>query len=178
MRTETFKNWYDEWDFYIEMDKYLYNWTELAETYLQFLFNVDYRTVDDEWIEGIAGLYANSNRDEAEDIRNYYIYKMKANKVIVESSIIAVEPSTLYDDGDYCMRAYVRYRITAQDINDKQNRLLHCQYPQLLNLESGKWRVGIFDIRFDTNNGSSGDGSYFAINILTNFIDSYNESVD
>ncbi len=178
MRTETFKTWYDEWAFSTEMDKYLNDWTKLAETYLQYIFNVDYRTVDDEWIEGLASVYAKSNRDREQDIKTYYIDQMKANKVVVESSIISVEPSTLYDDNDYCMRAYVRYRITATDINVKQNKLLYSQYPFLEDLKSGEWRDGIFDIRFATNNGSTGDGSSFALDTMTNFVDSYDVPVE
>lgn len=178
MRKTKFKTWNEEWDFSIEMDQYLYEWQKKAETYLQYTFNVDYRTVDDKWIEGLASCYVKSNLDEVDRIKSYYLEYMKDNKVIVESSIIAVEPSTLYEDNDYCMRAYVRYRITAKDINVKQSRLIWTQYPQLKNLKSGVWREGIFDIRFGTNNGYQGDGSYFAIDRLTWFVDEMNIPVE
>ena len=178
MRKTKFRTWNDEWDFSIEMDQYLYEWQKKAEAYLQYTFNVDYRTVDDKWIEGLTSCYVRSNTDEADLIKNYYIKHMKKNKVIVESSIIAVEPSTLYDDNGYCIRAYVRYRIIAKDINVKQNRLLWVQYPQLKDLKSGEWREGIFDIRFGTNNGYQGDGSYFAIDTLTWYVDELNVPVD
>lgn len=177
MKKSTFRTWYKSWPFSIEMDKYLYDWQEKAETYLNYVFNVSYKTVDNKWINGLASCYAKSNIDEAADIKSYYIKHMKANKVIVESSVIAVEPSALYYDGEYCMRAYIRYRITAKDINVKQNRLLYCQYPALDNLKSGVWREGIFDIRFGTNDGSNGDGSAWAMETATNFLDSYSESV-
>ncbi len=170
MKSTKFRTWNDEWDFSIEMDKYLYDWQKKAETYLQYIFNVDYRTVDDKWIEGLASCYVRSNVDIAADIKDYYIKHMKGNKVIVESSIIAVEPSTLYDDNGYKMRAYVRFRITADDITVKQNRLLWAQYPQL-NLKNGVWREGIFDIRLGSNDGYQGDGGDFAISSLTWFVD-------
>lgn len=178
MRNSTFRTWNDSWSFSIEMNQYLYEWQEKAETYLNYLFNVDYRTVDEEWINGLASCYEKSNINQAESIKDYYIKHLKANKVIVESSIISVEPSTLYYDGDYCMRAYVRYRITADDINVKHNRLLRCQYPVLNNLKSGVWREGIFDIRFGTNNGYQGDGSYFAISTSSKFVDEYNVPIE
>lgn len=171
MKNDTFKNWNDEWSFSVEMDKNLYHWVNLAETYLKYIFNVDYRTVDDEWIEGLASLYVRSNINEAENLRDYYIKHMKKNKVIIESSIIAVEPSTLYYDSSYCIRAYVRYRITAEDINVKQNRIINAQYPNLINLKNGEWREGIFDIRFSSNDGYAGDGSDLAIGRSTNFDD-------
>jgi hypothetical protein len=171
MRNSTFHVWGDSWDFSIEMNKYLYEWQKKAEIYLQTLFNVNYQTVDEKWGKKLASCLLKSNVDEEEAINSYYIKHMKENNVVIESSIIAVEPSTLYYDGDYCMRAYVKYRITAKDINVKQNRLLYAQYPQLDNLKSGEWRVGIFDIRFGTRDGYQGDGSYFAIGLLTNFVD-------
>jgi hypothetical protein len=174
MRNMTFRNWYAEWPLSEEMDKYLYDWAELAEKYLNYIFNVDYRTVDDEWIEGLGALYTKSNLNEADDIRKYYIGPMKKNRVVVESSIIAVEPSVFYMDGYYCMRAYVKYRIKAENINTDQFQLLYSQYPALDNLKSGVWREGVFDIRFGTNNGSSGDGSDFAIDPMTHFVDAYN----
>jgi hypothetical protein len=179
MKTENFKNWYDEWPLIEEMDKHLYEWSAMAEEYLQYVFNVDYRTVDDKWIEGLGSLYARSNTDYAEHMKKYYIGKMKENKVIVESSIIAVEPSALYEDGgEYCMRAYVRYRITAKTINVDHSNLIYAQYPQLNDLINGKWREGIFDIKFGTNNGSAGNGSDFAMDNVTFFIDDFNVPVE
>lgn len=178
MKNKTFKNWYDEWPLSEEMDEHLYGWCEMAEKYLNYVFNVDYRTVDDYWIDGLGSLYARSNLSEIDAIKKYYIGKIKENKVIVESSIIAVEPSTFYEDSDYCVRAYVRYRISAKDINVKQSKLIYTQYPVLDDLKNGEWREGIFDIRFDTNNGSSGDGSDFAINNMTYFVDSLNVPVE
>jgi hypothetical protein len=178
MRKEKFKNWYKEWPLSEEMDKYLYDWADMAEKYLTYVFNVDYRTVDEDWINGLGSLYAISNTDEADAIRSYYVKHIKNNHVIVKSSIIAVEPSVFYDDNGYCMRAYVRYKITADDITVKQNRLIYTQYPALDNLKSGVWRTGIFDVRFSTNNGSSGDGSDFAIDLLTNFVDAFNVPVE
>lgn len=174
MKNETFKNFYNEWSLSEEMDKYLYDWTSMAEKYLYYIFNVDYRTVDDKWIEGLSSLYVKSNHNYAEDIKKYYIGKMKANEVVIKSSIIAVEPSTMYYDLDYCMRAYVKYRITAKNITEEQYKMLYVQYPMLDNLKNGEWREGYFDIRFATNNGSTGDGSDFAIDLLTYFVDDFN----
>lgn len=178
MKNSVFRTLHDSWSFSIEMDKYLYDWQEKAERYLNYIFNVNYKTVDNKWINGLASCYVKSNIDDAADIRSYYIKHMKANKVIIESSIISVEPSTLYYDNGYCMRAYVRYRILAKDINVKQNRLLWSQYPALNNIKNGVWREGIFDIRFGTNDGSNGDGSAWAMDTLTNFVDVYNVPIE
>ena len=174
MRTEMFKNWYDEWPLSQEMDKHLYEWSALVENYLNYVFNVDYRTVDNAWVKGLAATYARSNLNMEDMINKYYIPYIKKNHVIIESSIIADEPSTMYKDTDYCMRVYIKYRITANDIAVKQNRLIYAQYPALNNLKSGVWRTGIFDIRFIPNNGSNGDGSDVGIEDLGSFVDLYN----
>lgn len=175
MKNRNFRNWYNEWPLIEEMNKHLYDWQALAERYLNYLFNVDYRTVNDEWIEGLASLYSRSNLDKAELVREFYIKDMKANRVIVESDIIAVEPSTFYKDRNYCMRAYVRYRVFADNVNVDHAKIIYsAYYPYLKDLKSGEWREGIFDIRFGTNNGSSGDGSDFTIDIRTAINDDYN----
>ena len=178
MKKTLFVNWLSSWPLKEEMDKYLYDWAAMVEKYLNYIFNVDYRTVDDDWIEGLGNVYVRSNVNMADMIRTYYIGKMKANHVIVESSIIAVEPSTFYFDYGYRMRAYVKYRIVADNINVDQSKLIYSQYPALNNLKSGEWREGIFDICLGNNNGFSGDGSDFALEDMTHFIDDYNISVD
>ena len=176
-KTWKFINNYDEWDFSKEMEKYLYDWTSMAEKYLHYIFNVNYKTVDSKWVKGLAALYGECGTDMTKIINKYYIPQMKANHVVVESKIIAVEPSTLYYDQDYCIRAYVKYRIKAKNIKVKQSKLIYSQYPALDDLKNGKWRTGIFDIRFGTNNGSSGDGSDFNIDQMSHFVDSYNITV-
>ena len=65
--------------------------------------------MDDKWSYGLGSLHTKSNINEAEAIKSYYIKKMKVNKVVVESSIIAVEPSTLYYDNGYCMRVQLSW---------------------------------------------------------------------
>jgi uncharacterized protein YajQ (UPF0234 family) len=178
MRSKTFRNWYEEWPLSEVMDKYLYDWADRAERYLQYIFNVDYRTINDDWIKGLTSVYAHSNIECEEHIRKYYLDYMKSNKVIIESTIIAVEPSTLYKDDDYCMRAYVKYRITAKDMNVSHNRLIYAAYPYFRNLKSGEWRTGIYDIRFSTNDAFYGDGSDFVIDFLTRIDDSLNVPID
>lgn len=174
MRKRMFKNWYDEWPLSEEMDKHLYEWSALVENYLKYVFNVDYRTVNNEWVKGLAATYARSNHNMEDMINKYYIPYMKKNHVVVESSIIAVEPSTFYEDSDYCMRVYIKYRITADDISVEQDKLLYTQYPALNNLKNGVWRTGIFDIRFIPNNGSNGNGSDVGIEDLGSFVDLFN----
>jgi hypothetical protein len=172
MKNETFRTWYDEWPLSTEMDKYLYDWQGKVKTYLNYVFNVDYRTVDSKWINGLAGMYAKSNLDMPEVIKERYISKMKKNKVIVKSSIISVEPSTLYKSTDgYYMRAYVRYCITAKNINVEQSTLIYNNDAYLLNLKNGEWRDGIFEITFDTSDPFNGDGSDWTIGYNTMLYD-------
>jgi len=171
MRTEMFETWYKKWKFSIEMGKYLYDWQEKVDVYLNYIFNVDYRTVDNQWIEGLGAVYTRSNLDMPEVIKRRYVDKMKKNKVVIESSLISIEPSTLYFDAGYRIRAYIRYRITAKDIKADQNELIFTPFVYLKNLKSGEWRTGYFDIQFDSNDPFNGDGFDFAISYGTNLLD-------
>jgi hypothetical protein len=134
------------------LDLYLDDWTATAEEYLNLLFNVDYRTVNNKWRDDLISMYVvpetTFNRTGKPEYVEEYISAIKKNQVVVESDIIAVEPSTFYSHGNYYIRAYVRYKITAKDIDIEQNKLLcHDTFILLENLKSGVWREGIFDIK-------------------------------
>lgn len=134
----------------LDMDKYEnYNIVlSKVEKYLQHIFNVDYRTVDDKWKEGLAYTFDQYGHDR----RIYtwidrYIEAMKKNKVVVESERISIEPSTIYDSrGRLYVRVYVKYRVTAKDMNAPSNELLYGEYNSILETKNGVWRYGYYDI--------------------------------
>lgn len=180
MRDNTFEIYYGKWSLDEEMDKYLYYWADMAEEYLKYIFNVNYSTIDDKWAKNLHSLfalpiYSSINAGSLEHIKKY-VKEVKANKVIIKSSNIVVEPSIFYlDGGEYCMRAYVRYNITANNIQIDNHSLLYAQLLDLINIDNGKWREGIYDIRFNNKDYFNGDGSTFGISIYSIISDSYNE---
>lgn len=139
------------------MDLYLEDWTATAEEYLNLLFNVDYRTVNNKWRDSLLAMYVvpetTFDGTGKPEYVNEYITAIKKNQVVVESDIIAVEPSTLYSYDNFYIRAYVHYKITAKDITVDQNKLLcHDTFIFLENLKNGEWREGIFDIQLVQKN--------------------------
>lgn len=139
----------------IEKDRYdFYDFTiSQVEQYLQHIFNVDYRTVDEEWIDGLAFSHAWYQVDwRIEDSIKNYIEKIKKYKVIVESECISVEPSTLYESrGILYIRAYVKYRVTTSDLNASDNNLIYGASSNIKqNLKNGQWKYGYYDIMFSS----------------------------
>jgi hypothetical protein len=173
-----FITYYGQWPLKEELDNNLYYWAKMGEDYLNLIFNVDYKTVNNKWCTDLTSLfsppmYSSNNAGSIEHL-NYYVNKVKKNNVVIKSSIIVIEPSILYYDGDYCMRAYVRYEITANNINVNQHELVYGELLDLHNIKNGEWREGIFDIRFNPKDYFNGDSSTYGIFTLTRFSDSYN----
>ncbi|HKL80815.1 MAG TPA: S-layer homology domain-containing protein [Mobilitalea sp.] len=129
---------------------------EKAKQYLDCTFNVDYRTVDKEWIEKAADSYMPYGGTSIYDHIDEYLDAMKKNHVIVESSLISLEPSTLYrHETTFYVRAYVRYRISADSIDvEEDNELIFgSKYStRLIDLKNGVWTYGYYDIDFGCSN--------------------------
>lgn len=132
-------------------------WVEKARVHLETIFNADYRTIDDEWVETLLktdyqygySVVSNKKRENIES----YVKRMKENKTIVESDIIALDKSSLYFyNGDYYFRVYVKYRIKSskmvyENVPYQNNNLIYTR--DLLwfkNFNTGEWRECCFDI--------------------------------
>jgi hypothetical protein len=145
-------------------ERNLDTWVKKVRTYLECVFNVDYRTIDDKWIEKVMTVdYTYGDEDYSKQTRERlqkYITDMKANKTIVESSKISVDGSTLYFyKGRYYLRTYIKYLIVSSNIKknvdvdtllqDKPfNAILFTRESPVdfMNFTVGKWREGYFDI--------------------------------
>jgi hypothetical protein len=119
-----------------------------AEKYMQHIFNVDYRTVDEKWKEGLASTIINNHIDKRIYNRiDDYIKTIRSNQVIVESEKISVEPSTMYDSrGWLYVRVYVKYKVTAKNLNVSPNQLIFNASNSIENIKNGQWRYGYYDI--------------------------------
>ena len=137
----------------LDMDKYeLYDKAlNQVEKYIEHIFNVDYRSVDDKWKNGLI-----STLDQDYDWRlnvwiDDYMEAMKKNHVIVECEHVAIEPGTLYKSiNGLFVRVYVKYKITADNINVHPEELLYGDMTYLKGLENGKWRYRYYDINICT----------------------------
>lgn len=139
-------------------------WQKNAEQYLNLVFNVDYRTLadDKDWYQGVLetdwqydGKIINRERMDK------YISAAVKNKTIVESSLIGVDRSSIYTSSSAIyIRAYVRYRIISCDDTDRVSLspIIYTAYPypNIDNIELGKWRDCYVDIAVMANQENCG----------------------
>ncbi len=150
------------------LDQYKDKWMERVETNLNSRLNVDYRTVDNEWINTLRGTYvqhgvAYNDKEIIDDIKDY-VKHVKSNKIIIQSKIVAVEPSTLYKNMTYYVRAYVKFKITYNGSKLKAEDLIYGNRIALVGLKKNTWFEGIYDIQIGTINGSSNGCDYYVTN--------------
>jgi hypothetical protein len=145
-------------------NEYLDEWVSKVQTYMECVFNVDYRTIDDNWVNKLLSAdYSNNDEDlktQTEKEINQYIKDMKKNKTVVESSKVAVDGSSLYYfDGRYILRVYVKYIIVSSDLKygvdvdtlineNPYGKILFTRHPlvNLKNYKKGEWKEGYFDV--------------------------------
>ena len=145
---------------------YLDNWMKKVELNLKTRLNVDYRTIDNTWLNNLRSTYfifndAELDKDRTDDIKEY-IKKVKKNKIIIKSSILAVEPSTMYYEYGYWIRVYVKFKASFAGTKIDQDELIYGKTIQLYGLKKDKWFDGVYDIKLATKNGRS-DGSDYAV---------------
>lgn len=143
-------------------------WIRKVEVNLHTRLNVDYRTIDKDntWLETLRHTYfifgsAESDKKEIDEIKKY-IKAVKKNKVIIKSEVIAVEPSTLYFESRYYVRAYVKFKVVSATDMSKPNELFYGEFGNKKELKKGVSFEAVFDIGISTSNGSS-DGSDYAV---------------
>lgn len=141
------------------LDVNLSSWAKKVQTNLQTRLNVDYRTIDNEWISTLRKTYyvyddAPADKKRTDDIKEY-VAKVKKNKVIIKGTV-AVESSTLYYKQGYYMRAYIKFKVdNATNMNVKEEDLIYGSTVYLPNLKKDKWITMYVDIEMGSANGLS-----------------------
>jgi hypothetical protein len=151
-------------DFITVKAEYLDIWISKVKTYMENVFSVDYRTIDETWVETVLATDYSCGIERAkENTRKeieQYVANMKDNKTIVEFSKIAVDGSSLYFfNGQYYLRTYVKYRIVSSNIlygvdtdtliaERPYNNILYTRFPlvDFTDYKLGEWREGHFDV--------------------------------
>lgn len=150
------------------LDKNLDMWIDKIETNLRCRFNVDYRTIGQKWYKEIRGSYCDYTYEkynqDLKDELNAYIQDVKKNKVVIKSEMISVEPSTLYYNGGFYIRCYVKFKVTSA--NNMSGTLVFGQGDNVYfkNLMKNKWHEGYYDISIGVINGSSYGDDYAVFN--------------
>lgn len=150
---------------YPMIEKYGDLWMKKIEANLRLRLNVDYSTVNDEWINELAQTYwysknkIETKKENIDDVKKY-VKAMKKNKVKIVSDIIAVEPSTLHFNASLYVRVYVKFKVQADSFKDMTSVIYGDT--NLINLKNNTWHYGIYEIGLGSSNASS-DGFDFAI---------------
>lgn len=131
------------------LDNYLYYWCEVIRKNLSYRLNINYKTIDNEWAEKLYSTYYNGSLS---DIKSY-IKEIKENKVIIKSSVISVEPSSLYSCTGRYLRVYVKFKvISATNIN----KTLIYGDVYMPSLKLNQWHDGYYDIQLNGENFTDG----------------------
>lgn len=164
LKKMSYQNEYYETQQAIKLYKDL--WIKKIELNLQTRLNVDYRTIDDTWVDELQSTYfvASDNyiKQRDRDRIKKYVDEVKKNQVIIQSEIIAVEPSTLYYSTGFYVRAYVKFKfVSAKDFSNPDS-LIYGGFYSKNKIKKGTIFESIIDIGIGTRNGSS-DGSDYAV---------------
>ncbi len=150
------------------LDKYLDKWMKRVETNLQTRLNVNYKTIDSDWVSDLRSTYtlygdAKSDKTITDGIKDY-VEVAKKNKITIQSKVITVEPSTLYKyAGAYRLRAFIKFKVSYSGTKLTGEDLI-CGGKVLLNgLKKDTWFSGVYDIALGTVNGSSDGSDYYVI---------------
>ena len=153
-------------------------WLSDAKLYFTNLLNVDYRTIDETWINSMIDnndAYK-FNESMIRTALERYLTKMKKNKTIVECKSIDMDASSIYYyDYAYFLRVHVNYRIVSsvaslnEDIDSllksqSHNSILFCT--TMVNIRKrtlGKWQDGYYEIQLCSYEGGI-SGSTILIN--------------
>ena len=167
-------------DFYDTMDKYLDTWMDKVNSRVWNTFNVNYKTINNEWVETMAqsDSYIYNSRDKLYRTLNEYVIDMKENKTIVECKKVSLDSSSMYYyNGFYYIRCYVNYRIVSSntktsytgeelcgEYRDAYNSVLYTRAgtTDLSGYTLGKWKTAIFDVGICTGQDDN-DGSMFGV---------------
>lgn len=149
------------------IDKYIDEWCETVKSNLTYRFNVNYKTINSKWINGLRNTYYKhddsvSNAVETEKIKDY-VNQVKKNKIIIKSSRITVEPSTLYYALGNYVRVYVRFKVVSASSSTKAEELIYTSGTTLGELKKGEWIEKYFDIGIGSYNALSSGDDYVVV---------------
>lgn len=166
-----FKTAYGTYGMQDIIDKNLNQWVQKVEANLVNRLNFNYQTVGEKWITGLRNTYPLygdvGDQGHTNKIRDY-LKEAQKNKVIITSSKVVVEPSTLYFDAfqGYYLRCYVKFKVSANTFytaqSGKQYKLIYGQYGfhYLPHLKKNAWYEGVFDIALRSTSATDTGDDY------------------
>ncbi len=151
------------------MDAYLGIWTQKVDANLNTRLNVNYKTVNNAWINKLSKTYYYYDMEElsymnkrlTDDIKKY-LSALKKNQVIVQG-ISSVEPSTVYFDGSaFDMRCYIKFKVVSAKNMKLHQEVMYGSDIYLDSLQKNKWYSLYVDIDLSSPDGGS-DGYDYSV---------------
>lgn len=145
---------------------YVNDWIKKVKDNLNCRLNVNYHDIGNIWLNDLRRTYfiannASLDKEQTDKIREYIKF-VKKNQITLTSSVISVEPSTLYKHvGGYEVRVYVKFKVSFKNKKDNLNDPIFGNN-RFVGLSKDKWFEGVYDIEIGTKNIGS-DGSDFAV---------------
>ena len=143
-------------------------WVNKVENNLEYRLNVDYRTINNTWVNNLRSTYfvyniASKDKEITNEIKEYMSY-VKKNNIVIKSSIISVEPSIMYKDLHFYVRVYVKFKISfpGEKMKKQSDLFFSRGHVNFQGLTRDKWVEGVYDIQVGTANIGS-NGSDFAV---------------
>ena len=155
-------------------ERYSGDWIETISNNLECRFNFDYRNIDENWLNKLASTYicdddAEYNKRVVDCIKEYVV-TAKKNHVVIKTDKIVVEPSAMYyAKGEYFVRCYVKFKISADEIYPAKEGKLNRQHELLFsrqncvcleNLKGGEWYEMSIDVPVRQTAGNQNPATY------------------
>ncbi len=138
-------------------------WINDAKVYFNNVLNVDYRTIDESWIDRM--IETNDAFRYAENMWRIslerYVKKMKENKTIVECKQVDIDPSSLYFFDSLYLRVHVKFRVVSTSVSlnmaadtlhetEAHNSILYSPYfVNIRKTELGEWQDRYYEVSLD-----------------------------
>lgn len=158
-------------------EMYLDTWLNKVYTRVWNTFNVNYKTINNNWVETMAKTdsFFYDGSDVLYEALNRYVKEMKGNKTVVKCNKVALDSSSIYYyNGIYYVRCYVHYRILSSKIRKSNyfdgklwgpyNKILfsRASYVNLDGFRLNKWYAGVFDVGIAAGEEND-DGSLYGV---------------
>lgn len=155
------------------IESYLEKWCQKIEDNLSCRFQVDYRKINDDWINRLRATYyvrsvgdgedASANKKIMDQIVSY-VQQVKKHEIVINAKKIIVEPSTLYYNSGFYLRAYIEFEVVSYKGKLEQDQIFFWEKGYIPDFKKGKKMALILDLSIGSNNGNSMGDDYAIMN--------------
>lgn len=126
-------------------------WLDRLKRFGALWLNVDYRTIDEAWVQAVFATKMQNSDAELKYIRRYVDW-VKTNKIQV-MGYMEPEPSMVFRDGFGSIQIRVKFRLVFSSFQKPERLVYDDWFPQDAKFEKNVWYEGYSDIKMGTNVG-------------------------